>query len=603
MAYRYRLEYATRSQLITPKSAVKVTVAKEQDEAFFREKVSGSITLTGDDYVFLKDAETYSVECCQEITFIIERTCEEEIFWEGYFTLYNVKWDDDNREATIQKLTVRDQYTAVFANWHKEINWFGDIPPHRPAAAYDPVQDLVPFTHTALQSEEFNPTGSNLYPRGFYFNAAILFLIKQTFKGTPAEVYSNITTAQMSDFLTLPTNPANGKTNYLPQVIMMHISDAKRPGASEPAWRGNVTLRDLLTNLKLLYNAYWYIDEDNRFRIEHISYFKNFSYTPPGVTIDLTEERFAEKMVGKNNYEYAADELKGREGVEQSITLSAYDQKSEVWTQFANPSSREFSSVYMNYADNCVPKDEKGVAAESYQSISMFTTDWRTVTYKPDTVADQGWLLVYVPNLLAENAVAPGWLPIANEYMLNGNLAQSRLFYEFGRTDLSFQYGMMTYEKQTKPASVEGNYIYERPMRAKSTKRIKTFGPVELSMCCGETYDFTGFIKHPLADECVVSTLEFDLENESVTLNLVTTNNCDNIPFPEYVEIEEPSPTCPEQGTLVRTEETSSYTAHTAINYVRIIVYTDYYADGECGEYSKSRQVREVTPKRQNGPR
>lgn len=323
MAFRYRLEYATRSKLVTPKDPVKIVVAKEQEEVFFREKLTGSVTLTNEDYQFLRDAETYAVECCQEITFIIERTCDEEIFWEGYFTLYNVEWDYDNQEATIQKVIVRDKYSIIFANWHKEINWFGDVKPRRPAAYYVPEHPLQPFTHPALMSEEFNPTGSNNYYRGFYFNYAILWLIQQTLKGTEGESFADITEAEMSDFLTATTNPANGKPNYLRDVLLMHISDAKRPDATEPASIGKVTLRDVLTNLKYLYNAWWYIDEDGHFRIEHISYFKNFSYSPIGITLDLTQEEFKDKMVGKNKYSYNADELKGREGVEQSLTLTS----------------------------------------------------------------------------------------------------------------------------------------------------------------------------------------------------------------------------------------------------------------------------------------
>lgn len=604
-SFRYRLEYATRSQLVTPKDPVKIVVSREQEEVFFREKLTGSVTLTNEDYQFLRDAETYAVECCQEITFIIERSCAEEIFWEGYFTLYNVEWDHDNQEATIQKITVRDQYSVVFANWHKEINWFGDIPPHRPGAYYVPEHPLKPFTQPTVTSE-YNPTGSDIYYRGFYFNYAILWLIQQTLKGTQAESYADITEQQMSDFLTLPTNPANGKPNYLRDVLLMHISDAKRPNSTEPASIGKVTLRDVLSNLKLLYNAWWYIDENGHFRIEHISYFKNFSYSPVGVTLDLVQEQEENsEIIIKKKYSYSADELKGREGVEQSLTLSAFDQKSEIWTNFANPSTREFSAAYMNYSDSCVPRDEKGAAAEDYRPISLFTTDWRTVSYKPDTVPDQGWVLVNVVNFTAESGIELGWVPIENEYYTNGRLAMTRLFYEFGRTDLSFAYGMMTFEKQTKPGepNPESNYVTERPMRAKSTKRIKLFESIELPVCCGSDYDFTGIIKHPLDDETYMDRLEFNLDTETVNLTVIAVNNCENIPFPEYVEIEEPNQECPEQGRLIRSELSQEYTQHTAINYVYIYVYTDYYADGECGEYYQTRTERKVIPKRGNGPR
>lgn len=607
MRYSYRIEYSTRTKVIHPKSVGQIIVQREEGEAFFREKMTGSVKVTADDFQFIMDAERFAVGCCQEITFLIEQECASgrEIFWEGYFSIYDVEWDFDNQEGVIKKVTVRDKYNVIFSNWHKEINWFGKIPPHRPGAAYASVHPLVAFTQFVPTSAAYNPRGSSSLGRGFYFNYAILWLLKETLKETGSEQYGDITEQQMSRFLTDDVNPVNGKSNILRDVILMHISDAKRPGSTEWASNGKVTLRDVLSELKILYSAYWYIDEDDRFRIEHISYFKNFSYTPPGVTLDLTEERFANRMRNKRKYSFQADLLKGREGVEQSLTLPSYSLKSEIFTEPLNAGNEESSAAYLWYGNSCTPKNEKGESGEEYRNLALFTTDWRTVTFKPDTVGEQGWVLVHVPVIYAENAVAQGWCPIRNEYWPNGNLAMTRLMYEFGRNEMSFQYGMMSFAKQpqSKGIAEAGDEVTERPMRARSVKRAKIFEAVSLDLCCGNTYDFSGFVKHPLDDNCVIERLEYDLRTEMVSIVPVSSTACDDIPFPEYEEIQDPNPICPPQGTVVRTELTESYTAHTAINYVRITVYTDHFADGNCGEYSAIREVRQVTPKRQNGPR
>ncbi|CAG5001973.1 hypothetical protein DYBT9275_02778 [Dyadobacter sp. CECT 9275] len=606
MSYIYHLEYATRTKVIQPQSVGKIVVAREQDEAFFREKMNGSVVVVGEDYDFLRDAEFFALECCQEITFLIERTCgtTKELFWEGYFTLYDIEWDLDNRTATIKKVNVRDRYNVIFSNWHKEVNWFGYIPPHRPAATYPSVHPLVRFNNTTLGSPEYNPSGSTTWTRGFYFNYAILFLVKETLKETGAEAYSDITEAQMSQFLTAETNPVNGKSNFLKDVILMHISDAKRPGSTEWADTGIVTLKEVLADLKSLYNAYWFVDDDGHFRIEHLSFFSNFSYTPPGITLDLTEVRFKDAMKGTNQYSYQTELLKGREGVEQTISAAGYEAKSEVWTQFANPSSPEFSGAYMVYGESCVPRDDKGEASTEFKIINLFTTDWRTVTFKPDTVPDQGWVLVHVTNFLAEDGVNYGWCPVSGDRYINGDLSMTRLYFEFGRTDLSFNYGMFSWQKeQPKLVDPESNYITERPLKARTVKRVKTFKAIELDMCCGDDYDFSGFIKHPLDDNCVVEQLEYDTEQQIVTMTVKSANECTDIPFPDYEEILEPNPDCPLEGQLLRTEQTRRYSAHTAINYVYITEFTDYYADGECGEYTKTRETRTVSPKRTNGPR
>ena len=69
------------------------------------------------------------------------------------------------------------------------------------------------------------------------------------------------------------------------------ISNIKKTFYEQAAQRGEISLKQILDMLRNVYNCYWFIDSDNRLRIEHIVYFKNGnSYTSekPTPSIDVT---------------------------------------------------------------------------------------------------------------------------------------------------------------------------------------------------------------------------------------------------------------------------------------------------------------------------
>ena len=72
------------------------------------------------------------------------------------------------------------------------------------------------------------------------------------------------------------------------------ISNIKKTFYEQAAQRGEISLKQILDMLRNVYNCYWFIDSNNRLRIEHIVYFKNGnSYTNerPIPTIDVTNKK------------------------------------------------------------------------------------------------------------------------------------------------------------------------------------------------------------------------------------------------------------------------------------------------------------------------
>lgn len=124
-------------------------------------------------------------------------------------------------------------------------------------------------------------------------------------------------------------------------------------GYDQPAQKAPITLRSVLDMLRDCFRCYWWIDSQNRFRIEHIQYFRNGgSYnTLPAVAIDLTSE--AVRRNGKpwawdaNKYRYEKPEMTARY---QFGWMDDVSQQFEGWpidivSRYVNPEKIEQISV------------------------------------------------------------------------------------------------------------------------------------------------------------------------------------------------------------------------------------------------------------------
>lgn len=132
--------------------------------------------------------------------------------------------------------------------------------------------------------------------------------------GTIAPGISHAGTADYSQFL-YGINPLDGMTLT---PIITPKSNVIFSNYDQPAQRAMVTLRQVLDMLRDCFRCYWWIDEQSRFRIEHISYFmRGGSYSiEPEVGIDLTSETVSRNGkpwdFGRNQYEFDKLEMPER---------------------------------------------------------------------------------------------------------------------------------------------------------------------------------------------------------------------------------------------------------------------------------------------------
>lgn len=122
-------------------------------------------------------------------------------------------------------------------------------------------------------------------------------------------------TSVYSNFLYSGADAIAGRDNRL------YITPKSNITAGEyqtPAQTAMVTLKDILNMLRNTYQLYWFIDSNNRLRIEHIYYFENGgSYSgSPSVGYDLTtlgNKRNGKKWAyGTNVYEYDKPDMPER---------------------------------------------------------------------------------------------------------------------------------------------------------------------------------------------------------------------------------------------------------------------------------------------------
>lgn len=113
-------------------------------------------------------------------------------------------------------------------------------------------------------------------------------------------------TQDYSEFLYGDSNPVSGDKWRL---LMTQKSNVLVGNYTQAAQRGDITLKMVLDGLKNIFNCYWFIDEQNRLRIEHISWFRNGgSYTHDArvVGIDYTA---AEVQRSGKRWSFGANEV------------------------------------------------------------------------------------------------------------------------------------------------------------------------------------------------------------------------------------------------------------------------------------------------------
>lgn len=181
-------------------------------------------------------------------------------------------------------------------------------------------------------------------------------------------------TTDYSQFL-YDTNPITGIDQRL---FITPKSNVIASGYDQPAQKAPITLKRVTDMLRDCFRCYWFIDEQNRFRIEHISYFmRGGTYTgQPVVGIDLTQQIVTRNgkpwAYARNQYEFDKPEMAAR------YQFGWMDDVTELFDGYPI----DIISKYVN-PDNIEQID-----------VSQFTSDVDYILLNPGAVSKDGFVLL-----------------------------------------------------------------------------------------------------------------------------------------------------------------------------------------------------------------
>ena len=146
----------------------------------------------------------------------------------------------------------------------------------------------------------------------------------------------------------------------------------------QAAQKAEIKFKQIMDMLRDCFRCYWFIDEQNRFRIEHISYFMNgLSYNVPTVQLDLTnkKDKFNKKLslYGQQNTEYDKADL-----------ISRYEFK-----YMDDVTKAMGGDLYIDVNNTYITKDKTEEI-----NIDGFVADIDYMLFLPDNFSNDGFALI-----------------------------------------------------------------------------------------------------------------------------------------------------------------------------------------------------------------
>ena len=161
-------------------------------------------------------------------------------------------------------------------------------------------------------------------------------------------------------------------------LLITPKSNLVTAGYDQPAQKAPITLKNVTDMLRDCFRCYWFIDDQNRFRVEHIQYFRNGgSYSgSPVVGIDLTTQKVPrngkEWAFARNQYKFDKPEMAAR------YQFGWMDDVTQLFEGFPI----DIISKYVN-PDNIEQID-----------VSRFTSDIDYILLNPGEISKDGFVLM-----------------------------------------------------------------------------------------------------------------------------------------------------------------------------------------------------------------
>ena len=161
-------------------------------------------------------------------------------------------------------------------------------------------------------------------------------------------------------------------------LLITPKSNIVSAGYDQPAQKAPITLKNVLDMLRDCFRCYWFIDSNNRFRVEHIEYFRRGgSYSgSPVVGIDLTTQKVPRNgkawAFARDQYKFDKPEMAARYqfGWMDDVTQLFEGYPIDIISKYVNP-------------DNIEQID-----------VSKFTSDIDYILLNPGEISKDGFVLL-----------------------------------------------------------------------------------------------------------------------------------------------------------------------------------------------------------------
>lgn len=191
-----------------------------------------------------------------------------------------------------------------------------------------------------------------------------------------------------SRFLYAEDDPLTGQSHHL---FVTPKSNLINSGYDQPAQKAPIRLVDVLNMLRDIYRCYWFIDEEKRFRIEHIEFFRRggtYEVIPgPAIGFDLTTLK-----VPRNGKPWAFDKNKYKFEKPEMAARYQFGWMDNVTKQF-NGSPIDIVSGYV----------EPGKIEQI--TVNNFTSDVDYILLNPAAISQDGFVLLCAEKVNAYSAL------------------------------------------------------------------------------------------------------------------------------------------------------------------------------------------------------
>lgn len=243
-------------------------------------------------------------------------------------------------------------------------------------------------------------------------------------------------------------NYVTGAANKLTNITIAQKSDIINYLSSNKATKGMITLDKLEKIWAWMFNAYWFVDQFGRFRIEHISFFNRT------VAYDANALPHKPYNVAKNKWTYSKSKMPKYEVFKCSEML---------WTDFIG------ASIW--YDSICV--DQESSTNQKERFLDYVTTDLYALYIDPANANKVGFVLMANDKVGTTYSVAMEAGGITGNLIANGHLAWANLHPAYHKHNRVLKQGNM-------------NLAPTIFLTVKPTKQQKD---VVFNICCNDIFD------------------------------------------------------------------------------------------------------------------